>query len=521
MLAAASMDVFADLRVSRLQNPLPEGNFDFVVSALTVHDLDSAHASLATIKEAHSRDCVRLRAVPPLANAIGNLRRADPKDATTNERLIRSTLECSRWPGERAHQVIADPGGSARSKPRGSWQTRVEAAKKILSACLRGTVRSRKDHSISLIATYHTSDGLGQELGVCPAGDTYSGIAGVGLLAAALSACGQGKRYQRVAEVVAETLLRALDRARGSEPQRSGAFSGPTAVFYAIYKIADLLEEPNFILGAASLLPRQYRADPETTGLWDVISGNAGRCLSLMAPLKQHDGADKLLETLIFESVEGIKDGAGPNREIAIWPSFGVSHEASGFAHGAAGMAAALARAHALGFGDQSPLAQHALALEWEFYDSRVQDWRTSTESSSPPHATGICGWCHGGAGILLAISELIVAGLHVEDVWVERAINATLASRPVTDGLCHGLAGVAGISLLAAQVTHNTRLARFGARSLDDIAKRFLSGGGLLIEPVSNLSHSPGLMCGGSGIGLALLGPELGEKALGLLRVS
>ena len=46
-----------------------------------------------------------------------------------------------------------------------------------------------------------------------------------------------------------------------------------------------------------------------------------------MAPLKQHDGADKLLETLIFESVEGIKDGAGPNREIAIWPSFGVSHD--------------------------------------------------------------------------------------------------------------------------------------------------------------------------------------------------
>jgi|SRR5687767_52286 len=42
MLATASMDVFADLRVSRLQNPLPEGNFDLVVSALTVHHLDSA-----------------------------------------------------------------------------------------------------------------------------------------------------------------------------------------------------------------------------------------------------------------------------------------------------------------------------------------------------------------------------------------------------------------------------------------------------------------------------------------------
>jgi tRNA (cmo5U34)-methyltransferase len=42
MLAAASADVAADLRVSRLEDPLPEGNFDLVVSALAVHHLDGA-----------------------------------------------------------------------------------------------------------------------------------------------------------------------------------------------------------------------------------------------------------------------------------------------------------------------------------------------------------------------------------------------------------------------------------------------------------------------------------------------
>jgi tRNA (cmo5U34)-methyltransferase len=43
MLAAASRDVAAaDLRVSRLQDPLPEGNFDLVVSAFAVHHLDGA-----------------------------------------------------------------------------------------------------------------------------------------------------------------------------------------------------------------------------------------------------------------------------------------------------------------------------------------------------------------------------------------------------------------------------------------------------------------------------------------------
>ncbi len=42
MVAAASRNVAADLRVSRLQEPLPEGNFDLVVSALAVHHLDGA-----------------------------------------------------------------------------------------------------------------------------------------------------------------------------------------------------------------------------------------------------------------------------------------------------------------------------------------------------------------------------------------------------------------------------------------------------------------------------------------------
>jgi tRNA (cmo5U34)-methyltransferase len=39
MLAAAQLD--ADLRVSRLEDPLPEGPFDLVVSCLAIHHLDS------------------------------------------------------------------------------------------------------------------------------------------------------------------------------------------------------------------------------------------------------------------------------------------------------------------------------------------------------------------------------------------------------------------------------------------------------------------------------------------------
>jgi tRNA (cmo5U34)-methyltransferase len=42
MLAVARKALRADLRVGRLENPLPEGQFDLVVSALAVHHLDGA-----------------------------------------------------------------------------------------------------------------------------------------------------------------------------------------------------------------------------------------------------------------------------------------------------------------------------------------------------------------------------------------------------------------------------------------------------------------------------------------------
>jgi tRNA (cmo5U34)-methyltransferase len=41
MLAAAAEAVDADLRVSRLEDPLPEGPFDLVVSCLAIHHLDA------------------------------------------------------------------------------------------------------------------------------------------------------------------------------------------------------------------------------------------------------------------------------------------------------------------------------------------------------------------------------------------------------------------------------------------------------------------------------------------------
>ena len=78
MLAVASANVAAaDLRVSRLQDPLPEGDFDLVVSALAVHHLDGAGKA-----DLFARVADRLRAGGRLV--LGDVVvPADPADVVT------------------------------------------------------------------------------------------------------------------------------------------------------------------------------------------------------------------------------------------------------------------------------------------------------------------------------------------------------------------------------------------------------------------------------------------------------
>ena len=78
MLAAASAQVEgADLRVARLEDPLPEGTFDLVVSALAVHHLDGEGKA-----DLFARIADRLR--PGGRFVLGDVViPADPADAVT------------------------------------------------------------------------------------------------------------------------------------------------------------------------------------------------------------------------------------------------------------------------------------------------------------------------------------------------------------------------------------------------------------------------------------------------------
>jgi hypothetical protein len=87
-LDSQSADVAADLRVSRLQDPLPEGNFDLVGSALAVHHLDGAGKA-----DLFARVADRLRAMLPKTE-VADLQQqvsSSPRVAAHNESATGST----------------------------------------------------------------------------------------------------------------------------------------------------------------------------------------------------------------------------------------------------------------------------------------------------------------------------------------------------------------------------------------------------------------------------------------------
>jgi lantibiotic modifying enzyme len=191
----------------------------------------------------------------------------------------------------------------------------------------------------------------------------------------------------------------------------------------------------------------------------------------------------------------------------------------SGFAHGVAGIGAAMARLHRLGVDDYSQYISGAMNYEMARYDTTTMGWLIPVADGHDQGAGK--GWCYGGPGVLLAVLEAMTAGVAVSQDVLGLAVDNSRRSFITADGLCHGNAGTAAILHRFGSQSGDQQLVDEGRSRLVEIAQRFLSGAGLRVEPTSSLSHSGGMMCGSTGIGLAVISPEAASIASGLLAVS
>jgi type 2 lantibiotic biosynthesis protein LanM len=472
----------------------------------------------AEVREvAEPEPCIRLRASSPAVHAANNLRGLTSRRGERNVALIHSAFDAAAWPGVNSHTATPQ----RRSLGAGDgWRARRALAIDVFSEIRVGAFSGRNDHSIALIGASLEQSGQGQRIGVCAADDTYAGIAGLGLLAAALHRCEPHRRYLDTALRVADTLAITADElARGQRGRHCGAFAGGPGVAYVLLKLGSLLEAPHYVDLAVDMFAAAVGVS-ETSDL-DVMSGVAGTCLvgAALVRLASHRATD-VMPALTNGATElrsracRSKDG----RE-ATWPTMGQSGGVSGFAHGVAGIAAALARLHSAQVGGYINLAELALAREDTFFMPATGGWPITHRGGSEPIVTDA--WCYGAAGVLLALGEAAAAGAESSSDMRERAVRAACAACPTTDGLCHGEAGVALALMRSGRLFGDDELVVAGMHRLDALARRHLDGVGIRIEPVEAMEHAGGLMCGAGGIAFAAIAPEAGSEAIDLIGIA
>ena len=334
----------------------------------------------------------------------------------------------------------------------------------------------------------------------------YNGLAGMALFFAHLGRLTEDGRSERLARLALTTIRRRIAEEPGTL-LRPGAYSGWGGVVYTLTHLGLLWDEPE-MLEEAENLAGLIASGIEKDDLYDLIGGAAGGIASLLALHRHRPSASTLRaaalcgEHLLSRAVTGERGTAWP-------PLPGVSElPLTGFSHGTAGIAWALARlAHATGDERFRSAAEGALKYERSWFSPERGSWadlresRGTGEDMAFPYA-----WCHGAPGIGLG---RIASLPYLDDPEmlgeIRTAARATLAEGfGFNHSLCHGDLGNLELVREAGRVLQDEDLANKAERIAGGILAQIERDGPRCGASIQN--EIPGLLTGLAGIGYGLL---------------
>lgn len=340
----------------------------------------------------------------------------------------------------------------------------------------------------------------------------YDGTAGVALFLARVAAVSNDVLVRETAQGA----LRQTVRAMADLPSvgRLGFYSGWTGIAAALIAAGSLLREEEWTNHGLRLLLSLTPASDDGEGL-DVIGGAAGAIPALLhlALPGTHELALALGDRL--------RRTARLHGDTATWNTMpGVDRPLTGYSHGTAGIATALAELGAFtGDGRWNDLAARALAYEARHFVAGEDNWPDFRQPRQPNAGAGVvcaCAWCHGAPGIALGRLRLLqIGGWENERVThdVRAALRAT--ARTITAGLgastydvtlCHGLAGLAESSLEAGVTLGDEEQTKLARRVADVLLDRYLVPQAPWPCGVPGGGETPALLTGLAGIGYFLL---------------
>ncbi|NKZ01597.1 type 2 lanthipeptide synthetase LanM family protein [Nocardiopsis alborubida] len=336
----------------------------------------------------------------PLERALDKLRGMGEKDLALQRTLIHSAF-ASRFPDNHLLPASAGTGGpGGRSRPRGRTGP-AELAGRIADRLVETSLPDR--------FTYLPPTWIGPRVSAAahrpwPPGvlglDLYTGRTGPALALAAsarvLGRADHGELAERVFSATAE-LVRTIPRdSRDMDAFGWSGYTGSASLLFGLCAAGRLMERPDWVEAARDAVPlvteRIAPLPSEGTAL-DVVDGLAGvlLCLSAVGGPAAEAATASLTDRLLTALADG---GRHP-----------VLNQ-SGFAHGVSGLIHTLVRVGPLLPEDRRPAVTRTLHGLVDglgrFHVPEEDNWFSNT--ATPRSFSS--GWCHGSAGIALALNS-------------------------------------------------------------------------------------------------------------------
>lgn len=335
----------------------------------------------------------------------------------------------------------------------------------------------------------------------------FDGCSGVALFLAGLTKITHSKQHKDLALATIAPVFRGinLDCDRVTQEIGIGGGMGAGALIYTLVRSGQLLEE-NFLEPANQLVATITDERIASDRKFDVMAGSAGTILGLLT-LYQIKPSEEILERAIACGQHLLDHRVKSESGHRAWMT-GKQAMLTGFSHGAAGIAYALARLFEVTQQEEFLAA----ALESNAYEASVfiAEQNNWPDFRYPPTKKGYAcwnSWCHGATGIGMArVAQMDILAQNTIQADIEAAIKtATEYKLERIDQLCCGNLGRVEFLLNAAQKLDRPDLKAIALQRTSQVVARANIKGKFGLNWETG-PYDPSFFQGSSGIGYQLL---------------
>ena len=250
----------------------------------------------------------------------------------------------------------------------------------------------------------------------------------------------------------------------------------------------------------------------------DIVNGSAGLIPALLDSTEREQ-SEELLHAAILHG-EHLMNLAARTSQGWSWDTLGMPNERHllGFAHGASGVAYALA-ALCAATGNQDFLdgAREALRYERAHFRPAAGNWpdlRSFVQPTSTGEQPCMVAWCHVAPGI--GFARLLLNKLIANEPQVLAEAEVAICTTAATLGevapgtgnlsLCHGDGGNAELLILGADLLNRPELRQIAETAGNQALSRFEETGMPWPCGIPNAGESPNLLLGLAGVGYFFL---------------